>query len=436
MAALHHAASPVPGPVHISIPADLLTLPILEMDEQNLESHSPFGLIDHQPGLPHEDVLAALQLTLDHCRQGTLLIGNGCEGAMQHILLFAETRQWPIVSTPMGRGLISSNNPLYKGVFGIAGHESARQAMQGDADNLILFIGSDINQYTTCNWDGSTVLDNQLPDRLIHIDANSDYLARSGSARMQILASPEQLFKHLNEQSLPIPEVSDSEPFCSNRHLDRSQKLSLLHLSECLSHHTPINPRHLFWYLSQHAPDNSRVHIDSGTLSYWAIHYWHQHYRHDLNQNLLRLSLGFSTPGWSIGSAIGAAIANGDAPIIAIFNSEDFAARAADLARMKQRGNHLLLIAISTTSEPSINFEVDDRDELQTYEFDISPICPLKPMALAEAIGIPALSITSSALLEDIPLKSLLSKGGPRLLEIMIDGTIAPPIGQATNSAT
>ncbi|MEZ5506280.1 MAG: hypothetical protein R3F38_09995 [Gammaproteobacteria bacterium] len=64
------------------------------------------------------------------------------------------------------------NHRLYRGVFGFAGHFSARSAMLQDNAQRILAIGTALDEVTTGGWDQSTGLDRQ---RLVHISNNPDH---------------------------------------------------------------------------------------------------------------------------------------------------------------------------------------------------------------------------------------------------------------------
>jgi len=177
LVAISHACCNTPGPVHLSIPLDVLRTPVSSPAQS--AKLQPFT--DHDVW-PNSNVLGVLRKTLDSIDSATLLIGQDSESAIEEIMAFAEQRNWPIVTTPMGKGLISAYHPLYRGVIGLAGHERAYAAIQPDAADLVIAVGTAFDECASGNWDESI-----LSSRLIHIDANSNHLSRSSMACLCVL---------------------------------------------------------------------------------------------------------------------------------------------------------------------------------------------------------------------------------------------------------
>jgi len=170
LAALSHATGPTPGPVHLAFPADIFQQ-VMALENKQPSLTAFLG----QSITPNDKCLKLLEILLRGSKSGVVVIGEGCDGALIPLMQYAEYRQWPMVTTPMGRGLISSDHPLYRGVFGIAGHESARQTLLEEQADTVLVVGVNLDESATCGWDGSTI----LSQRMIHVNANPERLARS-----------------------------------------------------------------------------------------------------------------------------------------------------------------------------------------------------------------------------------------------------------------
>ena len=172
--AISHAMGNIPGPVHLSVPVDIMRT---EVHSEGC-SGNLWAFIDHEV-VPTYDAERLLYDELCDQKFVTILVGEGCANSVDDILALAESRQWNLVTTPRAKGLIPENHRLYRGVFGFAGHYSARSAMLQENAQRIVVIGTALDEITTGGWDQSTGLDRK---RLIHISNNPDHLSRSTSA--------------------------------------------------------------------------------------------------------------------------------------------------------------------------------------------------------------------------------------------------------------
>ena len=112
---------------------------------------------------------------------------------INQLLELVELQNWLMVTTPMAKGLISDFHPLYRGVFGLGGHESARDALLPESADYVVVVGTALDEITTGGWDTEAVLSN----RIIHISQNSEHLSRSILAKACILGSPKLLLEQL-----------------------------------------------------------------------------------------------------------------------------------------------------------------------------------------------------------------------------------------------
>jgi len=133
--AIDHAFGSRSGPVHISIPVDILRASAVK---------SKFGKLQPLTKVrvkPNQTTLKQLNEMLTQAKKGVILLGRRSEGAMREILNFAESRQWPIITTPMAKGLISSQHPLYRGVLGLGGHSLPERIIKPSKADVILAVG-------------------------------------------------------------------------------------------------------------------------------------------------------------------------------------------------------------------------------------------------------------------------------------------------------
>ncbi len=182
--ALLSAYQPTPGPVHLSIPMDVLRTPMKTGPAYNL-AHllKPLAAVD-------DAAVRELQAILAQTRKVVVLIGSGCGEAIDLIIELVERMGGVFVVTPDAKGYISPRHPLYRGVFGFAGHRSAVAAVEDKDVDLILVAGSNLSEWTSNGW-SEAVLNN----RLVHIDPLESHLARSPMARLHVLGAIRPVFE-------------------------------------------------------------------------------------------------------------------------------------------------------------------------------------------------------------------------------------------------
>ncbi|MEZ5509689.1 MAG: thiamine pyrophosphate-binding protein [Gammaproteobacteria bacterium] len=413
--AISHAMGNNPGPVHLSVPVDIMRTPV-----QSVEcSGNLWAFIDHEV-VPTYEAERLLYDELHDKKFVTILVGEGCVNAVDDILALAESRQWHLVTTPRAKGLIPENHRLYRGVFGFAGHFSARSAMLQDNAQRILAIGTALDEVTTGGWDQSTGLDRQ---RLVHISNNPDHLSRSTSALRCILGSPRLLLKRLNRRlNVQQPKRWD---LCELSSSGLPTNYSLDAGVTCTDKGRPIKPQALFWHLSQTVTPNARIYADSGSSYLWAIHYWRVHQTLENGRSPFHIGIGFSSMGWAIGAAVGAAAGAQGEPVICITGDGSALMSGQEVTTALQENLNVLFIILND----SCLGMVKHGQALGGAEA-IGTVLPKVNFALmAEAMGVQAYSIHSFADLEQIDLQHLLSEPGPCLLDVHVDAAEVPPMG-------
>ena len=424
-AAIRHAYGACPGPAHLSIPSDILSSSIGLND--CYENLSELQIHQHPP---ERHSLEKLKVLLDQCKKGVIVLGAGSEEASTDIISFAESRNWPIITIPMARGLISHRHPLFRGVFGTAGHDTARLTLQKENADLILVIGAELDENATCGWDGSTL----LSDRIVHINSNPEQLWRSHMAKLNILASPKMVFKELNrwerrneKHTHRLPEQThylEEKP-------DKMGNVTVLHkydLDKDFSgnDNQPVNPRSLFWMLSNQVPEDTRVYADAGNSFFWAIHYWRQHYQTKESKNKLMLSLSYAAMGWAIGAAIGNKCAAPDKPVVCLTGDGSYLMTSQEITVAKELNLNILMVVLNDGHLGAVKHG----QRLRGAEDTANNLPQANFAQMGEALGVESYRIEHMSQFMELNIVELLNKPYPVLLDIVIDSEVAPPIGQ------
>lgn len=413
--AIGHAMSNSPGPVHLSVPVDVMR----EEVQGDSCSGNLWAFIDHEV-VPTYEAERLLYDELVDIDQVTILVGEGCVGAVDDILTLAESRQWLLVTTPRAKGLIPENHRLYRGVFGFAGHVSAHNAMLHEDGKRILAIGTALDEVTTGGWDHSTGLDR---NSLIHISNNPEHLTRSTRAMRCILGSPRLLLKRLiHRLEIEYPSAWDVVDISAT---GLPTNYVLESGVTCADKSRPIKPQALFWHLSQTVPENTRVYADSGCSYLWAIHYWNVKQPLKNGRTPFQIGIGFSSMGWAIGAAVGAAAGAKGEPVVCITGDGSALMSGQEITTALQEKLNVLFIVLND----SCLGMVKHGQALGGAEA-IGTTLPYVDFALiAQAMGVRSEQIKSFEDLERVDLATLFSEGGPVLLDIRLDTSQVPPMG-------
>lgn len=157
----------VKGPVHLSIPADVL-----------LEETEPF-ILDFPHEFPH--VVATpneLQQALDSIKSAkrpVIILGKGVHSskAYNEAIQFAETFQIPVMTTPGGKGTFPTIHPLSLDGFGLGGSTKSIEFLKEQCD-LMIVLGSKLSDMSFVGIDSSL-----YPNKVIHFDYDFTFIGKS-----------------------------------------------------------------------------------------------------------------------------------------------------------------------------------------------------------------------------------------------------------------
>ncbi|MBI4357209.1 MAG: hypothetical protein HY559_04970 [Gammaproteobacteria bacterium] len=413
--AISHAFGVTPGPVHLSIPLDILRMPAPKASFSR--ELNPF--IEHEI-CPNSNAQGVLGTLLENAKNITFVLGQDSESAIKDILTYAEQKGCAVVTTPMGKGLISAFHPLYRGVFGLAGHESAYQAVLPESAEFVVVVGTAFDECASGAWDT-----NLLSNRLIHIDEDPNNLSASHMACLCVLGSPKQVFQKLLERTQNKTTQVSSASF-SGYDKKFPAYFSAETREHCLMQHSvPIKPQALFWTLSQLALPNTRVTMDIGNSFLWGIHYWMCNRRGEETRNLFHVSLGFGSMGWAIGASVGIATANRNNPVICFTGDGSMLMNGQEFTTALQENLNILFVVLNDSALGTVKHG----QRLAQAEPIAYELPPVNFAAIGKAMGIRSYRIRTVSELMALNIPELLKQSGPTLLDVLIDKEESPPLG-------
>ena len=435
--ALMRASQTPQGPVHLSIPLDLMRGPV----EQRLSPHELQNLL-RKPSLVDEDMVRALFASLQDTHKMTIIIGGDCGEAIDAIIHFAEMTNSCFVTTPDAKGLINPHHVLYRGVFGFAGHSSAQDALN-DRNDLILAVGTSLREWTSGAWSNSV-----LNRKLVHIDATDEHLKHSPMARQHVRGRIRTVFErlldmmHIEQEALgmpwsPLPLGQTS-----------TAAVTLREPEKVYSDATPIKPQRLMVELSKRFPPTTRFLADAGNATAWAIHYlesrnnrrlslvpasssldsaadsaWHGERRHD-HAGWLRVLMDFAPMGWAIGAAVGIARAKPDCPVVCITGDGSYLMNGQEITVAAQESLTVIFVILNDAALGMVKHG----QRLAGAERIAFELPQVNFAMMAQAMGVPGHVIHGPDDFDQLDMNEILNRKGPTLLDIRIDGEEVPPM--------
>jgi acetolactate synthase I/II/III large subunit len=435
------------GPVHLSIPLDILrhASPVSEPSYDIATLIKPPNTVD-------KSAVDRLSTELLSSRKTVFVLGSGCSEAVENILNTAKALNAKMVTTPDGKGLVSPYHPLFKGVLGFGGHQSANNLLASKEVELVVAVGTTISEWTSNGWDKETL----LSDRLIHIDATQANLIRSPMARLHVRGHILTVFQQIesllrkrdyrlfrkNPASLRALPIHNPDRHYHNSTLPCLNyfDFTLESPQEYLEAGDPIKPQWLMGQLTKMFPPHTKFFADTGNSFAWAVHYLHpfdrrltkRRQRNIDNKDrrhstpaLFQAAMEFSSMGWAIGSAIGAALASPNNPIVAITGDGSWLMSGQEITTAVHENLPVIYVILNDSSLGMVKHGQRLSGAEQTsFELPSVNFCDM-----ANSVGAQGYLIESYKDLLTLDIEKMVGGNKPSVLDVRIDPEQVPPIG-------
>lgn len=436
--ALQFAMQAPRGPVHLSLPADVFrSAPEAPVPQHDLATLLlPAHTVD-------DEALAHLRQRVTAARRIVVVMGAGATEASPLVMQYADRIGATVITTPDGKGLVSPMHPLFRGVFGFAGHALAETTLADAAVDVILIVGASLGELNSGGW--SSLL---LNERVVHVDDAVELLARTPMAALHVRGHLATTFQHLLSalEGAAAGELSAHAFRAAARAQHAAaagERVLVADPAACTSPASPIKPQRVMHELGRRCPPGTRFFADSGNSVGWAIHYlnagndrrrterrqrllWNRTSpgRRQARGSWLRLTMNFAPMGWAIGAAIGTAIAQRSTPVVCITGDGSLLMNGQELSVAVA---HQLPVVFVVLNDAALGM-VRHGQRLAGAE-SVGCDLPCTDFALlAEALGASGLVIRTPDDLEQLDLPALFSRSGPTLLDVRVDPEEFPPI--------
>jgi len=339
---------------------------------------------------------------------------------------FAELTRAPVLSGPAGKRWVNSFHPLYRGVFGFAGHQSAQETIEDDSIDLFIAIGIPITELGTGGWQ----LDS-LKDRLVHIDSSPEHFSRSPHAKLHVCGDIHLIFKQLNiniRQGIKWGRTWDAVDPVKKGYLNNAQpnrdhgpQIRLSNPESCYSNAIPLKPQRVANDLSKHIPSEFRILLDAGNAWAWFTHYFH---RGSAN-GYYHIAMGFGSMGWAVGASIGVCFGSKQ-PSVCVTGDGSYLMAGQEITVALQHQIPVIFVVLND-GELGMVKHGQKLGGAEEIGFELPVIDYAK---LAEAMGIEGITIKTPDELSAIDWKRLGNKKAPTMINMIIDANEVPPMGQ------
>jgi acetolactate synthase-1/2/3 large subunit len=382
------------GPVHLSIPSDVMREPLSLDTLPNIVKR--FSSID-------DVAISSLNTLLREAASIAVVVGENIDDAHHEIEHFIEQTAASFVCTPIGKSFVNEKRISFAGVFGFAGHESAKALLANPNVDLIICAGMTLDELSTSGW--SDLVNNE---KVVHIGSIPECFVRADKS-MHVFGDVKRVFKKLNYALTTYVKTRER----IGAPLEQKQ------YSKCVNACNPIKPQYLMEYLSA-ADVNPRYFIDAGNSWAWATHYLLTRN----NEGLYRIGMGFGSMGWAIGAAVGSAMSRN--PTVCIVGDGSYLMSAQEITVAQQYSLPLIFIVLNDSSLGMV-YHGQKLGGQESIGWELPFVDFAKQ---AEAMGVESYVVKSSDDLNRLDLRKLFNRKKPIMIDVRIDRNEVPPMGE------
>ncbi|MDD6024615.1 MAG: biosynthetic-type acetolactate synthase large subunit [Oscillospiraceae bacterium] len=390
--AFHIASTGRPGPVLIDIPIDV------QQAEFEPEYPDTVDIRGYKPSVKGniKQIQRAAE-AIRNAKKPVLCLGGGVvlAGAQKEALEFAERSSLPIVTTMMGLGIVPTDHPLYMGMIGSFGTETANRTLAHS--DLLILVGARVANRAILS-------PGEIGRRMktIHIDVDPAEIGKNVSTTIPVVGDVKQVLLQLMEHDATA-QTQDLELLQKSR---REELVRELPAKAGFAH-----PARVIRTLGEKLDDNACIVADVGQNQIWTCkHMIHKHGR-------FLTTGGLGTMGYSLPAALGAKVADPDRQTVVVCGDGSFQMFMNELSTLRNLNADVKIVMMQNDVLGLVN-------EIQhsSYSGPFGVALEHSPdfCKLSEAYGVDWGYVSQD---RDIPaaIDTMLSHKGPYLLICRVD---------------
>ncbi|WP_208590966.1 thiamine pyrophosphate-binding protein [Gracilibacillus suaedae] len=396
--AIEKATSGIKGPVHLSIPMDILQeeIPAFTVDMPAFT----YSVVSNQM----ETVISKL----NEAEKPVLFLGKGVHlsRAYEEVRWLAEQWQIPVMTTPGGKGTFPTNHSLSLGAFGLGGNEKATRFLEDGVDQMIV-MGSKLSDMSLAGFSEAL-----YPKHIIHFDIDQTFIQKS--LRLPTLyiegdikANLVELQRRSETNSVKIKQPS--------LYVDENESSENIQKHEqYLSAETAIKE------IRKSLPKDSILFGDDGSHTFYAI----KHY--DIYEpGTFYFDDVFGTMGHAIGYSIGAKLASPEKTVACLTGDGCTFMHGTEIATAVDQNLAVIYLVFN-----NIALDMVDKGMRKMIGHSIGATYQhaLDVTMFAESLGATSYSCRNTEDIKNAIIQALKKDAGPTVIEVMVDPNETPPI--------
>jgi acetolactate synthase I/II/III large subunit len=407
--ALRMAQGGRPGPVHLSLPADV--------QERAVEMPQRVTPPVHAMRTYDRAAIKQAALYLLRARRPAILAGHGAilSGAAEELRAIAETLEIPVATTPKGKGVFPEDHRLSIGPFGYSGSPLAQWYLLESGVDVLLAVGTSLSEWGTLGWDRRL----QPSEALLHVDVDPYEVGKNYRVTVPVIGDAKSgltelvyEIRRLQQRYLHWRRPSKLEPPADRPRFLNAHKLD--------SNAVPIKPQRLMRDLQDALPRDAMVFVDGGANRSWTIHYWQSLY-----PRTFFCATGMASMGFGVAGAIGGKFAAPDRVVVAITGDGGFLMNGMEISTAVHYGQQVIWVVLNDAGYGMIHHALRIMKRP-----DVATRYPRVDCArVAEGLGAQAFRIREPGQINRAFIQQILESGRPTVLDVEIDCDEVAPFG-------
>ena len=404
------------GPVHLSLPADMMKTPVPD------DFRSPSQYRPTAESFDRRSVREAAKL-LGRAKNPVILAGYGVHvsRAYDELERLAKRLRIPVATTQKAKGVFPENNLLALGVFGFAGSPRADATIFAPETDLILAIGTSLGEAATHAWDPRVV----AGKKLLQIDVDPRELGKNYPVDVGLVGDARQVLTELNYQLERDGKWVDYDEVIGQRLLRvramRAMHPAVVDPKSMQDDSSPLKPQRVIAEMRAAMPDEAILFVDIGNVMAWAIHYFTVK-----EPGSFFINMGFGSMGHGVVAAIGGKLAAPHRPVVALVGDGAFAMNGMEIHTAVENDIPVVWVVMNNGGLGMVHVgaTIQFKGKFNSSQFKK----PMNIAKMAEALG--ALSFRAELPGEvEVAVKQAIASGRPSVVEVMVDPDAKPPMG-------
>ena len=391
-----------PGPVILDVPEDIA--------HGEFDFHVEAMRVDEAwtriPALrvrPDRAAVERAAAILDRARRPLVLAGGGVHlsGAWEALRRFAETLGAPVAHTMSGKGALACAHPLSVGLFGR--YDRIANGLIEEADAL-LAVGCKLGEIATKRY---TLPPAHIP--LIHLEIEANEIGRAARTEAPLWGDAAAGLEDLTEACDARIDRSAWTALAAARHAAWREGAEARYRSA----ERPINMARLVQAIRDALPDDGILVADGGFAGHWTG------LLYDTRQagRTYIADRGFASIGYGLPGGMGAALAAGDRPVVALSGDGGFNMTLGELETARRLG---LGVTVAVVNNAASGYVKALQHAMYGARYQSADLSETDYAAAARALGCHGVRVEDPSGLDAAFAEALAERDRPSVVDVVV----------------